>query len=223
MQIVLKDGYVIATHDDTQAVAGLYPGCECVIVNHVCNLGDADPRTDEEKALAYQDKRRAAYPSIADQLDMLYHDQVDGTSKWRDMITGIKQTYQAAPADPAVCQAKADKLMALALWREGKLARGYDTGLGFSIKIGETDQHTFAAYKVLLDATLAAGAKTADSSVVIADVDGKPYLITIGQFSQLTLAYGGYCESVFQQYQITLSHILSATTVGEVNAVDIPA
>lgn len=223
MQIVLKDGYVIATHDDTQAVAGFYPGCECVIVNRVCNPGDADPRTDEEKSQAYQDKRRAAYPSVAEQLDMLYHDQVDGTTKWRDLITSIKQTYQPAPADPAVCQAKADKLALLAEWRAAKLAEGYNTGFGFCIKIGETDQHTFAAYKLLLDSAVAAGTKTADSTVVIADVDGEPRSITVDRFFQLTLPYGGYCEAFFQQYQTALSLILSAVSVDGVNAVVIPA
>lgn len=38
----------------------------------------------------YSRDRRAAYPSIADQLDRLYHEGYDG---WHAMITEIKQRY----------------------------------------------------------------------------------------------------------------------------------
>ena len=34
--------------------------------------------------------RKQKYPSIIDQLDMQYHDQVDGTTTWKDAITKIK-------------------------------------------------------------------------------------------------------------------------------------
>lgn len=40
----------------------------------------------------YQRDRAAAYPSIEDQLDMLYHDKVDGTDTWRDAITAVKNS-----------------------------------------------------------------------------------------------------------------------------------
>ena len=30
------------------------------------------------------------YPSIQDQLDMMYHDQVDGTTTWKDAIAQVK-------------------------------------------------------------------------------------------------------------------------------------
>lgn len=41
----------------------------------------------------YADKRRGEYPSIEEQLDMLYWDMVNGTSKWKDMRTSIKNKY----------------------------------------------------------------------------------------------------------------------------------
>lgn len=41
----------------------------------------------------YQDLRRAAYPTLTDQLDMIYWDQVNGTTIWRDTIAGIKAAY----------------------------------------------------------------------------------------------------------------------------------
>ena len=34
--------------------------------------------------------RQKAYPSITDQLDMQYHDKVDGTTTWEDAIQAIK-------------------------------------------------------------------------------------------------------------------------------------
>tara|TARA_A100001035_G_C27501206_1_gene372063 strand:- start:111 stop:413 length:303 start_codon:yes stop_codon:yes gene_type:complete len=34
--------------------------------------------------------RLKAYPPIADQLDMQYHDQVNGTTTWKDTIAKVK-------------------------------------------------------------------------------------------------------------------------------------
>jgi|TARA_Y100000294_G_scaffold172464_1_gene187247 hypothetical protein len=33
------------------------------------------------------------YPTIADQLDMQYHDKVDGTTTWEDAIQAVKDKY----------------------------------------------------------------------------------------------------------------------------------
>lgn len=41
----------------------------------------------------YKEKRKAEYPLITDQLDMLYHDGMDWTNKWLDVITEIKLKY----------------------------------------------------------------------------------------------------------------------------------
>ena len=38
----------------------------------------------------YQRDRADAYPSIQDQLDMQYHDAVDGTTTWKDAIAKVK-------------------------------------------------------------------------------------------------------------------------------------
>jgi len=38
----------------------------------------------------YKDDRRAAYPKIGDQMDMQYHDLVDGTTTWKDAIVKVK-------------------------------------------------------------------------------------------------------------------------------------
>ena len=42
-------------------------------------------------ANAYKEQRAQAYPSIANQLDMLYWDKINGTTTWQDAITVIKQ------------------------------------------------------------------------------------------------------------------------------------
>jgi hypothetical protein len=39
---------------------------------------------------AYKDKRAAAYPSIADQLDLLYHGGMDA---WKAAITAVKEEF----------------------------------------------------------------------------------------------------------------------------------
>ena len=44
----------------------------------------------EEQANQYQRDRAVAYPSIQDQLDMQYHDLVDGTTTWKDAIAKEK-------------------------------------------------------------------------------------------------------------------------------------
>ncbi len=41
----------------------------------------------------YQEQRAAAYPSIKEQMDMIYWDQVNGTHIWQDKIAEIKKTY----------------------------------------------------------------------------------------------------------------------------------
>ncbi len=41
----------------------------------------------------YKDDRKAAYGSIQDQLDMMYWDQVNGTSTWKDHIDIIKLAH----------------------------------------------------------------------------------------------------------------------------------
>ena len=41
-------------------------------------------------ALTYEEKRASEYPSIADQLDDLYHNGIHG---WKETINGIKDKY----------------------------------------------------------------------------------------------------------------------------------
>ena len=44
----------------------------------------------EWTAQEYARNRASAFPSIGDQLDMQYHDQLDGTTTWKDAIAKVK-------------------------------------------------------------------------------------------------------------------------------------
>lgn len=46
----------------------------------------------------YRDKRAAEYPAIAEQLDMIYWDKINGTNNWQEKISEIKAKY---PKDEA--------------------------------------------------------------------------------------------------------------------------
>ena len=39
---------------------------------------------------SYKSKRRAAFPSLQEQLDLQYWDQVNGTTKWKEAIAKVK-------------------------------------------------------------------------------------------------------------------------------------
>tara|TARA_R110002096_G_scaffold398171_1_gene594216 strand:- start:230 stop:565 length:336 start_codon:yes stop_codon:yes gene_type:complete len=47
----------------------------------------------DQPVVTYQELRKAKYPSIGDQLDMQYHDAIDGTTTWSDAIAAIKTKY----------------------------------------------------------------------------------------------------------------------------------
>ena len=48
---------------------------------------------DGGQSAKYAQYRAAAYPSIGDQLDMQYHDSVNGTTTWADAIAAVKTKY----------------------------------------------------------------------------------------------------------------------------------
>ena len=54
-------------------------------------LNAVDSAADlEERQNAVRATRRAAYGDLGDQLDMQYHDSVDGTSTWKDHVAKVK-------------------------------------------------------------------------------------------------------------------------------------
>jgi hypothetical protein len=104
MQLVIKNGFVVASHSDTQDIAGKYPECEVIFYCGEFTLTTdgtltPDPRTEDERLDTYKSQRRLAFPSINDQLDMQYWDSVNGTTIWRDMIEDVKNRFPKTPKD----------------------------------------------------------------------------------------------------------------------------
>jgi len=88
------------------AIQSLVPNAQCVVYNNCYeNLVWHDSRPLPSKELVdaelfrlqaeytaklYQRQRAAAYPSIPDQLDLLYHGGMDA---WKAAITAVKQEF----------------------------------------------------------------------------------------------------------------------------------
>ena len=48
----------------------------------------------------YARNRELAFPSIGEQLDMQYHDQLDGTTTWKDAIAKVKADNPKPEPEP---------------------------------------------------------------------------------------------------------------------------
>ena len=48
---------------------------------------------DTTPEVTYADNRTAEYASITDQLDMQYHDSINGTTTWVDHVEAVKTKY----------------------------------------------------------------------------------------------------------------------------------
>jgi hypothetical protein len=73
-------------------------GQEAAIARAVEELGKLTGWKQHETYAAgneatYAQNRAAEYPSIADQLDMQYHDGVNGTTTWAVAIAAVKTKY----------------------------------------------------------------------------------------------------------------------------------
>jgi hypothetical protein len=47
----------------------------------------------EYDSQAYARARKEAYPSWQEQMDMMYHDQTEGSRTWLDAIEAVKEAY----------------------------------------------------------------------------------------------------------------------------------
>jgi hypothetical protein len=47
----------------------------------------------EYDSQAYARARKKAYPSWQEQMDMMYHDQTEGSRTWLDAIEAVKEAY----------------------------------------------------------------------------------------------------------------------------------
>lgn len=97
--------------DLTKALVSLYPGAQWTLNGDQYSglewlPGNDKPKPTQEELEAeadrlhqvwlnnqYQRDRAKEYPAIADQLDMLYHDKLDGTTTWQDAVQVVKDKY----------------------------------------------------------------------------------------------------------------------------------
>lgn len=47
----------------------------------------------ERPELTYKEQRAYAYPSLEEQLDMIYWDRINGTKNWENLISNVKEAY----------------------------------------------------------------------------------------------------------------------------------
>ncbi len=98
-QLVIKGGFVFATHTKDQDLRGVYPGSEIILWDRplppMSSTGTLprDPRTEDDMRRKYRDQRRVAYPTIEAQLDMIYWDAVNDTDDWIMSIHKVKTNF----------------------------------------------------------------------------------------------------------------------------------
>jgi len=66
--------------------------CEIIFDEGTATISKEDIKT-KIQSLSHVAKRRIAYPSIQDQLDMQYHDKINGTTTWQDAIAKVKSDH----------------------------------------------------------------------------------------------------------------------------------
>jgi hypothetical protein len=82
-----------------QAILTLYPNV-INIINNVAYDKDEQEVTYDNNAVealmaanAYKEARASAYAPLAEQLDMQYHDSMNGTETWLDHIRSVKEAH----------------------------------------------------------------------------------------------------------------------------------
>ena len=57
---------------------------------NVFSFVEPEPKLD---TITYFEKRKYAYPSWQEQMDMMFHDQTEGSRTWLDAIEAVKEAY----------------------------------------------------------------------------------------------------------------------------------
>lgn len=89
--------------DLTRAIRSLYPNAEWNLKGSTYDglewLSQDIPKPsleeleNEIRRISYKHQRAVEYPPLVDQLDMLYHDKIDGTNTWQESIQAVKDKY----------------------------------------------------------------------------------------------------------------------------------
>ena len=80
-------------HANEEAIKSLYPDVLVVEADGKAYVSSGVEKTVDADAVALkkvQLARKAAYPAIEDQLDMLFWDSINGTTTWKDAIAKVK-------------------------------------------------------------------------------------------------------------------------------------
>ena len=64
---------------------------EAILAKQVELIAEFDAKKYQRDRVAEPEK--GGYPDIGDQLDMIYHDQVDGTTTFKDAVKAIKDAH----------------------------------------------------------------------------------------------------------------------------------
>ena len=92
MAYVLLDADKIVIQKQGYAQTGFIEVADTVVCGMKQNTDGSFSEVDQPE-LDYTQKREQAYPGIREQLDMQYHDAVDGTTTWKDAIKAVKDKY----------------------------------------------------------------------------------------------------------------------------------
>lgn len=91
-----QKNYKVEAFSDSEKTELLYIGemttCGVHLNNPAAIQVEIDGQTLDPSTLDYTTQRAAAYPSIAEQLDMQYHDLVNGTTTWKDALALVKSS-----------------------------------------------------------------------------------------------------------------------------------
>lgn len=107
MQLVIKNGHVLARHETHQDIDDAYPDAEIVnwdgprsalVRNAEGHI--PDPRTEQEKQTdeeqKFQRERRRRYPRYWQLLRLIYRDMKHGTTEFVDTIDAIHDRFKSS-------------------------------------------------------------------------------------------------------------------------------
>jgi hypothetical protein len=124
---------------------------------------------------SYSELRTSEYPSREEQFDMQYHDQVDGTTTWKDTIQAIKDKYPKSITGgttvgpvPNWVQTEADK------WTFNKQLREYVDAtkrLELDAVIASDDIPATVEVSTTNPETMEVTTETVDNPVIIKDTE----------------------------------------------------
>jgi len=91
MKALIHNGVVIQIEEASFPVAKPLEWIDCTDTTEIGGVYNAETGVISPAPLpSWEVQRQEAYGSIGEQLDMQYHDSIDGTTTWKDHITQVK-------------------------------------------------------------------------------------------------------------------------------------